>query len=242
MRSALVLLSVALAGCPSRSSEIAGLDDGLSDADGSAPYRCVSDRDCEPAAATCCECPAFAVHVDEPTNRACDGVACPMSSCSANVRAACDDDGACVLACVAMACPSVCANGYQMDATGCLSCECAPAAEMGCTTDDDCVQTRADCCGCAQGGADTAVLATEQEAFDAALGCGTDAACPGVEVCDQMSAPRCIQGRCELLSAGALPVQACGRADLMPCPDGTVCTVNSDPNASEQGVGVCGPP
>ena len=126
MRFVLALVALALAGCPTRAADEATALPGSSDdaGNGSAPYRCVQDVDCVPAAATCCECPAFAVHVDEPANRACDGVGCPMpeSTCMDNVRAACDD-GQCVLACAPMACPAACANGYLMDATGCLSCD-----------------------------------------------------------------------------------------------------------------------
>jgi hypothetical protein len=116
-----------------------------------------------------------------------------------------------------------------------------PAAN-GCTVDSDCVQTRADCCGCARGGQDTAVLATGLTAFDGSLNCEMDPVCPGVDTCEPMAAPRCVQGRCELLATDMLPAQACGRPDLPACPSGTVCTVNSDASANEQGVGVCGPP
>lgn len=245
MRFAVVLVAVILAGCPSKASdELSGApnppeDDGF----GSEPYRCVQDDDCVPAAATCCECPAFAVHVDEPTTRACDGVGCPMpeSRCMDNVRAACDE-GQCVLACAPMACPAACESGYMMDATGCLTCECAAPAADGCSADSDCVQTRADCCGCDRGGSDTAVLASDQAAFDADLNCELDPVCPGVDTCEPTAAPRCVQGRCELLATGTLPAQACGRPDLPACPTGLVCIVNSDSNANEQGVGVCGPP
>lgn len=240
MRVALVLLAIALAGCPSSADEPLGAP-GDRDNYGSAPLGCAIDDDCVPAAATCCDCPAFAAHVDEPATRACTGVVCPTTTCADNVRAACDD-GTCVLACISMACPTACANGYQMDATGCLSCACAAPASDGCSVDTDCVETRADCCGCASGGENTAVLATEQAAFDAALGCTASPVCPGVDVCDAGAVPTCVQGRCELLATGALPPQACGRPDLPPCPAGTVCTVNVDPTATQQGVGVCGPP
>lgn len=237
----LVALVLALAGCPVRSAD-ERVTANPPQQDGSAPAPgCTVDDDCVAAAATCCDCPAFAVGVDDPASRACTGVVCPMpSACPNNVRAACDG-GTCVLACVEMACPTACANGYQLDATGCLSCECAGAAPGGCTVDSDCVQARADCCGCARGGVDTAVLASEQMAYDAALGCEADAACPDVDVCEPGAEPRCVQGRCELLSMGMLPQQACGRPDLPPCPEGTVCIVNADAGANEQGVGVCSP-
>ncbi|MDX2090129.1 MAG: hypothetical protein SFX73_19885 [Kofleriaceae bacterium] len=244
MRFAVCLVAVSLAGCPSRAADEATAAPG-DDApgSGSAPYRCLEDADCVPAAATCCECPAFAVHVDEPANRACDGVVCPMpeGACMDNVRAACDG-GQCVLACAPMSCPVACADGFMMDATGCLSCACAAPEDGGCLVDSDCVQTRADCCGCARGGTDTAVIASGQAAYDSALGCELDPVCPGVDTCESAAAPMCVQGRCELLSMDMLSAQACGRSDLQPCPAGTACIVNSDPTANEQGVGVCGAP
>jgi hypothetical protein len=236
MRALLVLLAL-LAACSAAAQDGAVAlppeDDGQAPAPG-----CAVDDDCVAAAATCCDCPTFAVGADDPATRACTGVTCPGQACPGNVRAACDQ-GACVLACVAMACPEACAAGYQMDASGCLSCACAGAPSHGCATDADCVETRADCCGCAAGGQDTAVLARDQAAFDAALACPADPACPGVDVCPAGAAPRCVQGQCELLAADALPPEACGRPDLPACPTGTVCVVNADPSASDQGVGVC---
>ncbi len=242
VRVAVVLVAWALVACEhaDRTLGLEGGDDQSGNPNGALPGGCRADSDCATAAATCCDCPAFAVSVDDPAHRACTGVTCPSpSACPDNVRAACDQ-GQCVLACVAMACPTACAGGYQVDATGCASCACAAPVGDGCTTDRDCVQTRADCCGCDQGGADTAVLARDRAAFDASLGCPAQPACPSVDVCAPGAAPMCIQGRCELV-AGDLPAGACGRPDLPACPGGTVCTVNTSDLANQYGVGVCVP-
>ncbi len=246
MRLALLLVLVVTAGCPSRADEALGVGDD-DDKNGSAPEpgsssSCTRDTDCATAAATCCECPTFAVNVDDPAHRACSGVMCPdPMTCEGNVRAACDA-GRCVLACVPMACPAACPTGYAIDpATGCLGCACSATNTVGCTADTDCVQTRADCCGCDQGGEDTAVLAGQRASFDASLGCSGEQACPSVDVCDASAAPRCIQGRCELVG-GDLPANACGRPDLPACPAGTTCTINASDQANQYGVGVCLPP
>jgi hypothetical protein len=53
-------------------------------------------------------------------------------------------------------------------------------------------------------------------------------------------AARCVQGECALVS-GALPANACGRADLAACPMGERCTVNANDQATMYGVGVCQP-
>lgn len=211
-------------------------------APGGALEACAVDADCALAASSCCGCPEFAVSLADPAYQACAGVPCPDAggACPANVRAACAA-GACVVACEPLACPASCEAGFAVDATGCLTCACAGAADLGgCTTDADCVQTRADCCGCAQGGADTAVLAGERAAFDAALACPAAPACPAVDVCDPAAAPRCLQGACSLAPAASPPPGACGRADLPACPAGQVCVVNLSPAASQDGIGVCG--
>ncbi|MBA3455066.1 MAG: hypothetical protein H0T42_18395, partial [Deltaproteobacteria bacterium] len=186
VRHAIVLLLVCLvAACPSRDARTAGAN-AQEDGDGAAtpPQRCVRDADCATAAATCCECAAFAVSVSDPAHRACTGVTCPpRDTCPDNVRAACDL-GECVLACVELECSESCAAGYAIDPTGCLSCACAMPEPGGCTVDSDCVQTRADCCGCTQGGADTAVVAATQTGFDDGLGCSSSPACPSVDVCE----------------------------------------------------------
>ncbi|MEJ7597656.1 MAG: hypothetical protein WKG01_07085 [Kofleriaceae bacterium] len=203
---------------------------------------CAIDTDCALAAATCCECPTFAVSTLDPVYQACRGVECPDRECAANVTARCNDRQECELACAPAVCDvTSCPAGYAIDdASGCLSCACAVPATT-CTLDTDCVQTRADCCGCANGGTDTAVPRVEQAAYDEMLGCMADPQCPGVDACEAGAAPRCVQGRCELL-AGGLPPGACGRADLPACGAGEVCMVNANDQGNMHGVGVCQPP
>jgi hypothetical protein len=105
------------------------------------------------------------------------------------------------------------------------------------------VRIPADCCGCERGGEDRAAPATLADDLVESLMCPADPACPDVDVCDPSSVPRCLGGTCVL--AGA-PMDAetseCGRPDLPPCPDGTVCVLNADAEASSQGVGTCEPP
>ncbi|CAN5800289.1 hypothetical protein BH11MYX3_BH11MYX3_47520 [soil metagenome] len=242
----LVLVPLALAACPgSRNDALSGAggegdDNGGA---GNAPQLCNREEDCSLAAATCCDCPSFAVNQKDPAVRACTGVTCPgKDSCADNVHAACED-GMCVLACSPLACSASCAAGLAIDeATGCLSCACAVPEPNGCMADTDCVETRADCCGCHFGGNDTAVPASQRGAYDAQLGCPSSPACPVVNVCQPGAAPRCIQGRCELVVTSGLQATACGRDDLPACPSGQICTVNIDPQASLLGVGVCVPP
>jgi hypothetical protein len=243
VRSAALLCLVVLAACPQsneadRSGEIPG-DAGGFGTGGNGKSACKVSADCVPAAATCCDCPAFAINVDDPAHRACTGVTCPGNrTCPDNVTAACEQ-GFCVLACVEMACSETCAAGYTIDPTGCLSCACAVPEPYGCMVDGDCVETRADCCGCQRGGMDTAVLASEQASFDAALHCSGTTTCPQVPACEPDVSPHCIQGRCELTSSSGLPPGACGRADLPACPASSVCTVNTSDQVNMQGVGVC---
>jgi hypothetical protein len=204
---------------------------------------CVVDEDCVPAGPTCCECPTFAVPSSDPVARACSNVDCPMSECAENVVARCNEEQRCELACAPRACEATgpaCAYGFAVDLKGCLTCECAVPAPGGCTADTDCARTRADCCGCKQGGFDTAVLAADQTTYDAGLMCSASPACPGIDTCTA-DEPTCVQGQCELVSP-ELPVGACGRADLPPCPAGTQCLVNVSDQANMHGVGVCGPP
>jgi hypothetical protein len=238
MRSLLVFVLVMLAGCPAQleADKAGGGDDDLGQ--GSAPSECRVDADCEPAGLLCCDCPTYARPTTDPAAQACDGVMCPTSSCPDNVRAACDA-GQCVLACQALACDMSCANGFAVDPNGCAECACAAPAgpNGGCTSDGDCVRTRADCCGCAGGGADIAVLASEQASYDASLMCPANPSCSGMDSCAADLAPACVQGACDLVSP--LPPNACGRGDLPACPAGTVCTLNADDAATQQGVGVC---
>ncbi len=246
---ALALCGVAgLAGCPlSRSDEVGAGDpgdDGFGSGSGAPQSSCSTDMDCELAASSCCECPSFATNRFDPTNGACTGIACPNPPvCPGNVRAACDlAKNQCTVACVEMACPTstsnACPDGYAIDpATGCLSCECAaPDMVNGCELDSDCVETREDCCGCARGGKDTAVLAADRATYDQMLFCPSNPQCPGTDTCDPASEPRCVQGAC-ILTDAMLPANAC--AGPGSC-NGT-CIINRDPAASALGVGVCVP-
>jgi hypothetical protein len=202
---------------------------------------CGSNADCALAATTCCECPSFAVNVDDPSYAGCKDVTCsPAPSCpfSANAEAQCKGNF-CVLVCLPMGCPTSCPAGFAIDpATGCLSCMCTDSiSPANCNVDSDCVRTRADCCGCVHGGSDTAVRASQQAAFDASLDCPPDPTCPSVNSCNSDLLARCIDGACEL--APAAPAGACGSAGLPACSGSASCTINVDPDASAQGLGVC---
>lgn len=203
---------------------------------------CRLDSDCVPAGKTCCGCPTFAVSRTDPVARACSNVECPISECAENVIARCNEEQRCELACAPRACDAAasCAYGFAADANGCLSCECAAPEPGGCAVDADCTRTRADCCGCQQGGLDTAVLATTRASYDAMLMCPSAPACPGIDTCTA-DVPTCVQGRCALVSPD-LPAGACGRPDLPTCPAGTLCLVNVSDQANMHGLGVCGAP
>jgi hypothetical protein len=211
-----------------------------------APSSCAVDDDCVPAGLTCCGCPTFAVMTSDPVARACSNVSgpgCPPPECSENVIARCSEERRCELACKPAACEAAaqsCAYGFAADMNGCLTCACAAPEPGGCMADTDCVRTRADCCGCKQGGFDTAVLTADQKTYDATLMCPPSPACPGIETCTA-DEPTCVQGRCELVSPD-LPAGACGRSDLPLCPEGSQCLVNVSDQANMHGVGLCGPP
>jgi hypothetical protein len=208
------------------------------------PAECATDPDCVAAAAKCCDCPAFAVPVLDKLHQACVGIRCPLAACSDSTRVACDD-GRCVLACVAIACEQSCASGFATDESGCLSCSCAAPVRDGCREAAECVRIRADCCGCAHGGRDTAVLARDAERYEADLRCDPTPQCPAFASasCEADAELACVQGRCELLTSGALPTNACGRPDLPSCPTGQVCVINgNDGPANAHGVGLCQPP
>jgi hypothetical protein len=239
VRSLLVTgVLVALAGCftSDKLAEGSAGDDGRGS--GGAPFQCSVDNDCALAGPTCCECPTFAVPIDDPLHASCDNVMCPAMTCPNNVAASCNE-GECKLTCLPMACPTSCQVGFTIDSTGCLACDCATAS-TACMLDTDCVDVRADCCGCAKGGGDTSVPASEASAHDAALDCPTEPVCPGTNVCELGAEPHCIEGTCALF-AGTLPPNACGRADLPACPASQICTVNANASASLEGVGVCLP-
>jgi hypothetical protein len=220
---------------------------GLHDPNGSGAAECAGDADCVAAASTCCECPSFALPASSGWKSACDAVMCPADAPACDeVKASCDH-GTCTLACAAIACDLSCDGGFAIDAAGCQVCACAPppvANAMSCLSDGDCAEVRADCCGCKQGGADTAVPVAEVAAHDAALMCPTTPACPGVDVCVPGAAPRCDRGTCVLSDAApgdVLPPGACGRPDLPACPTGLRCLLNASADAAMAGVGVCAP-
>jgi hypothetical protein len=242
MRSLVPLLVLVLAGCPLTSAKALTADDGSGNGSGSsgggAP-ECVVDSQCVAAGTQCCDCPTFAVPSNDPTHLACAGIVCPPSSCPANVRPACDSS-TCVLACVAIVCPATCTDGFTLDANNCLDCPCAAPLQRECAIDNDCARTRADCCGCARGGMDTAVPAGQVAAFDAGLMCPANPTCPDVNSCAPGLTSACVEGTCALVSGG-LPLDACGRAGLLPCPNGQDCVINVDPVATAYGVGVCRP-
>lgn len=241
------VLALTLAACFSSASELnaGGDDDAAPDEPGAVPLRCEVADDCVLAGATCCDCPTFALSVDDPKAQACEAVDCDndTSTCATNVEAACDR-GQCVMACKPLECLT-CPDGYIAEVNGCLSCTCAPPPSTmpDCSADADCTRVRKDCCGCDEGGEDTAVPVADAAAFDQALMCPATPQCPGQEnlsdpTCDASFSPRCVRGGCALLDA-AMPANACGRADLPECPTGQTCQINVDPAASQYGVGVC---
>lgn len=214
--------------------------DQLEPGAGPANQVCELDNDCVAVAPTCCECPTFAVSAGDPVADACDRVTCPpKDECPANFTAVCGEGSRCELVCAPLACEAsqACAEGFAMDANGCLTCECAVPLANGCTEDDQCSRTRADCCGCARGGYDTAVLTTDLGAFEAMLACRGEPLCPDVDTCTA-EAPACVAGRCTLVTP-VLPPGACGRPDLPACAAGSVCVVNASDQANMHGVGLC---
>lgn len=205
---------------------------------------CAEDVDCVLAAPSCCACPSYALPVGSGFVDACDGVGCPTppTGC-APLEARCDE-GACVAACKAVTCDLVCANGFVADAGGCLACACAPVPVAECMVDTECVRVPADCCGCEQGGQDTAVPASREGAHRDDLMCGGGESCPGVSTCDTSLIARCALGRCVLATPATepgAPTGACGRPELPPCPAGETCVINDSDEAGTLGVGVCRP-
>lgn len=239
MRALFVILLVGCSGqldSLSAPGEKNGSGSGAGSGSGGALAECRIDGDCVAAGPKCCDCPTVAVPKSDPLHQACKDVTCPPPSCPDSVAAACDD-GRCVLRCLPMACQTTCADGYALDDNGCLTCTCAQIDARSCGVDPDCAETRADCCGCARGGADTAVPKSELAAYDQSLMCPTDPQCPSVDTCVPGVGPRCIQGACLLTTA--TPPGACGRSDLPACAAGTACTVNANADATIQGVGIC---
>jgi hypothetical protein len=242
MRVAVGFLLAVAAGCFSRAAE--GVDPG-DDGDGDPGLlTCVIDADCIGAGPSCCACPEYAVHRDSPFAQACEDLDCPEPTGCGSLVPRCDG-GSCELACPAIPCAleEPCTTGFAVDVDGCLTCACAPPdpSDAECMFDVDCVRVPADCCGCAQGGADTAVAAADEEEHRDGLACPPAPVCPGVDVCEPGAAPMCVAGRCALGSSGVTPVPtgACGTPELPECPPGQVCVLNSDPEATLAGVGVC---
>ena len=239
-----LVLIILLTGCPSTAQQdVVAPNNFAGDAGGGlAPgVPCIDDGECALAGATCCACPSFAVAANDPGLKSCGTVNCPAMDCPQNLRAACTR-GTCQLACAAVACSTSCAAGYAADANGCLTCACLQATPDACVRDQDCVDVRADCCGCARGGADVAILASQAAAYEASLGCPNSPQCPNQNVCVPDAVARCTQGTCALEAPQPLPANACGRPDLPTCPAGQVCVVNTNPIADTQGVGVCTTP
>ena len=216
--------------------------DALHDPGTGAPPECAVDQDCVGAASTCCECPTFALPASSGWGSSCAQVNC-APSCG-EVHAVCLSSGTCSLACTQIACDQSCDGGFAVDGAGCQVCGCTSAAPAECSVDGDCVRVAADCCGCAKGGADSAIPAADVAAHDAMLMCPSDPACPGVDVCAPGLAPRCAGGRCTLgdsTPTASLPAGACGRPDLPPCPTGLRCMLNASADAELAGVGLCAP-
>lgn len=251
MRIWFVALVVLLAGCPGRAENdaLGGGDDqgsGSGSGGGGAPYiECHDANDCVAAGPKCCDCPTHSVPADDPAQAACMNVDCPpQNNCGSPMEADCVS-GRCTLVCSAVPCDASvsdsCAVGFDTDANGCLVCACAAPTLNECGADADCARVEADCCGCDQGGNDTAIPAGQVAAHEAQLMCPQNPSCPEVNTCAPELSARCVAGTCTLVS-GSLPANACGRSDLPPCPQGEACTVNANDQATMQGVGVCQPP
>ena len=235
----LLILAALLSGCSDSQLDAQGLgDDGYGSGGGNAAPECASANDCAFGAAKCCDCPTYAAPKSDPAVNACAGVMCPVTTCPMNVALACNS-GRCELACAPMQCDLSCADGFAIDANGCLSCQCAQVTSRACTADQDCAEAPADCCGCAKGGHDTAVPASQLAAYLAGLNCPANPSCPGNNTCDVSDGPACVQGACDLVAPA--PAEACGRDDLAACGTGDHCVVNADPSATAHGLGVCQP-
>ncbi len=243
-----LVLTLLLAGCPSTGKDAplanGGDDDFAGDAGvGSNPapaVPCDEDTDCALAGATCCACPSFAVAANDPGQKACSSIDCPPMDCPTNLRAACTNR-TCQVACAATTCSNSCPEGFAADANGCLTCACFQAGADSCAQDADCAEVAAECCGCAHGGTDFAILASQAAAYEQSLNCPASPQCPNQNTCVPDAAPHCIQGSCLLGAPDPLPGNACGRPDLMACPSDQVCVLNSNAGADRLGVGVCTP-
>jgi len=237
VRRLLILALLLLPACSDGQLDAEGIGDDGYGSGGAAP-ECAPANDCAFEAAKCCDCPTYAAPKSDPAANACAGVMCPVTTCPQNIALACNA-GRCELACAPMECTLSCADGFVVDANGCLSCECAQVTTRACVADSDCAEAPADCCGCAKGGRDTAVPASQLPDYLASLACPTNPSCPGNDTCDPSDGPACVQGACDLVVPA--PAAACGRADLPACASGDHCVVNADSSATAHGLGVCQP-
>jgi hypothetical protein len=258
LRAALwTTLAALAAGCPTNSAEFADSDDD----DSLGANECEIAADCVPAAASCCECPSYALPVTSDWDQSCADVDCvdpDYGAACPRTEAACEA-GWCALRCEPVECDLPCVGAFDVDSFGCLACSCGdgpPPTDVMCEVDAECVRAAADCCGCENGGADTAVPTAELAAFEAELDCDPSPVCPGVNTCDPELVPRCLGGACALaappgpgLTPDAGPDDSpadpayCG-GSYGPCPPDQVCVLN-DPDADEassMGVGVCRTP
>lgn len=235
-----IAFALLLAACPQGSvnDQAAGDDGNVPDPASPTKAFCIEDADCALASRTCCECPSFALAMDDPKLDACNSVMCPPQQNECAMISAVCVKNQCTVACEPVMVTKTCPNGFATNAAGCLIDACAEATTPECTSNSQCVRTRADCCGCARGGNDTAVVAARAGLYDQELGCSGAESCPEVSTCVVEETPQCAQGECKLI-AGSLPAEACGRPDLAPCAGGTVCTVNTNDPANKHGVGVC---
>ncbi len=253
-----IVLLAPLGGCWDDSSELQtednpNRDPGAPEMDGAGlgdNIGCEVSSDCVLAASTCCGCPTFGVPAGQGYDAGCEEVNCEPTGLCPAVEAICDA-GQCLLVCSPLVADKVCTFGFVADEAGCLQNECAGApmdANVECEQDADCVQVPADCCGCGQGGSDTAVpeaLVDEQAAL---LGCPINPACPGLDVCNAEESAQCISGYCALAPVvdDAFPPSAegstlCGTPDLPACATGFDCVLNdiSANDAAQLGVGSC---
>jgi hypothetical protein len=248
-RLTFVVLVALASGCGQAFDAGGALPDDDRGSGGEAPAaECTAAEDCVLAAATCCECPSFAVPADSDYADACDAVACPPPVDCPAVEATCGAAG-CELSCSPVVTAQTCPAGFERDALGCLIDVCAASgdgsAPAACTVAADCVKVAADCCGCARGGDDTAVAAAEADDFTASLGCTGAESCPEVDTCEAGAEPTCVAGRCALVDSdgdGQL-VAFCGTPDYPACPAGTACVLNgTSKDAAALGVGSCQAP
>jgi len=234
-----LILAVLVSGCSDSQLDAQGLGGDDGDGSGAAAPECATANDCAFGAAKCCDCPTYAAPKSDPAVNACTGVMCPVTTtCPMNVALACNA-GRCELACAPMECTLSCADGFAVGANGCVACQCAEVTSRSCTADQDCAEAPADCCGCAKGGHDTAVPASQLADYIAGLNCPTNPSCPGNNTCDAADGPACVQGACDLVVPA--PAAACGRPDLPACAAGSHCVVNADTAATAHGLGLCEP-